>query len=186
MPDPSTLAKRCTRSSQGVCGPRAQYHLSLVRLGKTNFSLEREAFSSMEWDHLLRDNPVRSPNPVFLYDTQQLADKDPNRKARFRRDIESYLGLSIPMDDNPHYSPGKTLNATEQTERDAKKLDICQKEHTDLRKTLLEASQHAAHWIRTYFLRVPDVYVSDSRYFLEILDSYMIDPCQERNFTPLS
>jgi hypothetical protein len=132
MPDPSTLAKHCTRSSQGVCGPRAQYHLSLVRLGKTNFSLEREAFSPKEWDHLLRDNPVRSPNPVFLYDTQQLADKDPKRKANFRRDIEAYL----------------------------------------------ESSQHSAHWIRTFFLQAPDVYVSDTRYFLEILDSYMIDPCQ--------
>jgi hypothetical protein len=173
MPNPETLAKHCKRQSQGVCGPRARYYLSLVRLGKTNYSTEREAFSQTEWEHLLEDKPMRSPNPVFLYDTQQLADNDPKRKARFRRDIEAYLGLSTPLDDNPHYSPGKILNATEQAERDAEKIDICLDKYAELRQTLLKNSQHAAH------LQAPDVYVSDMEYFLEILDSYTRDPCQD-------
>ncbi|KAL3911190.1 MAG: hypothetical protein SGILL_007380, partial [Bacillariaceae sp.] len=177
MPDPKKLAEHCSRDSQGVCGPRAHYHLALSRLGKTNYTLEREAYSQKEWEHLLRDDPVWSPNPVFLYDTQQLADKDPVRKTAFRSDIEAFLGLTTPLDDNPHYSPGKTLNATEQAERDAKKLDICLEKHGKLRKTLLEASQHAAHWIRTYFIHAPDVYISNPDHFQDIMDSYMVDPC---------
>jgi hypothetical protein len=182
MPSPEKIVVRCNRDSQGVCGSRAHYHLALSRLGKTNYTLERDAFSEQEFEHLLKDNPVRSPNPVFLYDTQQLADKDPQRNAMFRKDVAEYLGLTLPLDDNPHYSPGKKLtNATEQAERDAKKLNICLDEHAGIRKKLLEASRHAAYWIRTYFIHASDVYVSNPKNFEEIMDSYMHDPCDNKS-----
>lgn len=181
MPSPDKAMKRCIKDNQGVCGSRAHFHLPLVRLGKTNYAAERDAFSQKEWDHLLKDHPVRSPNPIFLFDTDQLGDTDPVRLATFRRDVQTFLGLSMPLlEEHPHYSPGKKLNATTQAERNELKLDICQEQHAPLRQELLTASQHAAFWIRTYFLKAPDVFVSSPDFFDQIMDSYMRDPCDKR------
>jgi hypothetical protein len=178
MPNPDSLAGACFKNSQNVCGDRSKFHLSLVRLGKTNYTLEHEAFTKREFHGVLKDHPPRSPNPVFLYDTQQLADDDPDRLLTFRQDLQDFLGLSHPLPQVTHYSPGKTLvNATEQAERTAKKLDICLDQHAQLRHSLLENAQRSAHYIRTYFLQAPDVTVSSPDYFLEIMDSYLQDPC---------
>mmetsp|Transcript_20927 Transcript_20927/g.49690 ORF Transcript_20927/g.49690 Transcript_20927/m.49690 type:complete len:429 (+) Transcript_20927:123-1409(+) len=124
MPHPSKLFDGCTGDSQGVCSKRAQYHLALVRLGKTNYTSERDAFNDEEWNHLLKDEPKQSPNPVFLYATEQLGDKNSTRVATFRRHVQQFLGLTVPLDEHPHYSPGKDLNETLQAERNKLKIDI--------------------------------------------------------------
>jgi hypothetical protein len=180
MPPPETLTGNCRKGTQGVCGSRANFHLSLVSLGKTDYTLEKEAFTPKEWNVLLKDDPPPSIHPVFLYDTQQLADKDNVRSLRFRQDIQTFLGLNESLPEVVHYSPGKTLNATEQADRDAKKINICKEEYTEIRRELLEKSQRAAHYIRTYFMHAPDVAVSSPDYFLEIMDSYLQDPCNSR------
>ncbi len=181
MPKPSKLVSGCGKDSQGVCGTRSQYHLALVRLGKTNYTAEQDAFSETEWAHLLKDAPVRTPNPVFLYDTEQLADKDPIRNEALRKDIAAFLGLTVPLDENPHLAPGKSLNETLQAERDALKLNICLPEHSELREALLKFAQHAAHWIRTYFIYASDVYIGNPEHFESILESYMHDPCENKS-----
>lgn len=180
MPDPNTL-HHCHRGSQGVCTMRSEYHLSLVRLGKTNYAQEHDAFSHPdEWRNLIQDNPIiRSPNPVFLYDTQQLADTDPQRSAQFRRDLQLFLGLSKPLSTVVHYSPGKLLNETLQEERNSKKMDICLDDFTELRRSLLDKANRSTYYIRKYFIHASDVMVSSPDYFLQILDSYEKDPCEE-------
>ena len=177
MPHPSKLLDGCSGDSQGVCAKRAKYHLSLVRLGKTNYTLERDAFDDNEWDHLWKDRPQRSPNPVFLYATEQLGDTNSTRVAIFRRHVQEFLGLTVPLDDHPHYSPGKELNDTLQAERNKLKIDICSEEHEDVRRQLLDIGKHATFWLRKYFIHAPDVVVSSPSHFLEILDSYNKDPC---------
>ena len=150
---------------------------SLARLGKTNFTLEKDAFTSREYDKLLFDAPPRSPNPVFLYDTQQLADKDLERAAIFQRDIQAFLGLKESLPPVHRYSPGKNLNSTLQAERDAMKIQICGDQFTELRQSLLDKAQKTASYIRKYFLQAPDVFVSSPDYFLKLLESYQTDPC---------
>jgi hypothetical protein len=186
MPDPDTLGEGCRKGSAGVCGKRANYHVSLVRLGKTNYSNEQDAFGKAEWKSLVKDKPKVSPNPVFLYDTQQLADKNELRSHQFRQDLQDFLGLPTPLPEVLRVSPGKTLNATEQAARDAKKIHICDDQHKGLRKKLLDKSRHSAYWIRTYFLQVSDVVVSSPDYFLEIMDSYLQDPCDNHNNETIS
>jgi hypothetical protein len=180
MPNPNTLHS-CRQDSQGVCMKRADYHLSLVRLGKTNYTQEQDAFSlASEWNNLVKDDPVHSPNPVFLYDTEQLADQDQERMAQFRQDLQEFLGLSEPLPPVLHYSPGKILNETLQQERDAKKIDICSDQFVELRQILLEKAKRSAYYIGKYFIHAPDVMVSSPDYFVQILDSYTQDPCQTK------
>lgn len=181
MPDPNTLGGGCYKDSQGVCGQRADYHVALVRLGKSNYTYEQDAFNPGEWNGIVRDNPPHTPNPIFLYDTQQLSDTDEERSAQFRRDIQQFIGLSTPLPPVIHYSPGKILNATLQAERDAMKMDICSDKYTELRKTLLERAQRAAFYIRKYFMNAPGVVVSSPDYFVQVLDLYQRDPCEERD-----
>lgn len=182
MPDPNTLHGRCNQNSQGVCGDRANYHLTLVRLGKTNWTNERDAFAAgKEWEGLMRDKPPHTPNPIFLYDTEQLSDTDEQRTAQFRIDVQQFIGLSEPLPPIIHYSPGKNLNATLQAERDAKKMHICSEEYKELRATLLEKAKRSAYYILNYFMHAPDVVISSPEYFAEILDSYERDPCDEVN-----
>ena len=181
MPPPDKLMKGCFKGTQGVCGERAEFHKSLVRLGKTNYTQEKEAFTQKEWKNLLKDSPRKSPNPVFLYDTQQLADKDLARRLLFRQDMQNFLSLTEPFPELVHNSPGKSLNATEQAERDVKKLNICEEQHDEIRQTLMAKSKRSAYYIRSYFIHAPDVTVSSPDYFLEIMASYFQDPCILRN-----
>ena len=181
MPDPYSL-EVCRKNSQGVCLKRADYHLSLVRLGKTNYTKEQDAFSyASEWNDLVQDDPMHSPNPVFLYDTEQLADTDSQRTEQFRRDLQDFLGLLEPLPPVIHYSPGKILNETLQKERDAKKIDICSDQFLQLRQILFDKAKRSAYYIGKYFIHAPDVVVSSPDFFLEILDSYSQDPCQKKS-----
>jgi hypothetical protein len=183
MPEPLKLVHGCFKGSQGVCGDRANYHLSLARLGKTNYTLEQDAFTAKEYKGLQKDAPKYMPNHVFLYDTQQLADGNETRALQFRKDIQQFLGLSHQPSLSSqmlHASPGKTgLNDTEQAARDAKKLRICDDEHKDVRKELMLISRRAAVWIQKYFLKAPQVFYSSPEYMHQILESYLHDPCDE-------
>ena len=184
MPDPNKLKGNCFKDSQGVCANRADFHLNLVRLGKTNYTVEQEAFLPGEWNGIVKDDPPYTPNPVFMYDTQQLSDKDKERSAQFRRDVQLFIGLSTPLPPIIHFSPGKNLNSTMQAERDALKIDICSDEYTDLRQILLEKARRSAFYIRKYFMHAPDVIVSSPEYFSHVLDSYQQDPCDEKQESP--
>lgn len=151
---------------------------SLARLGKTNYTAEKDAFTDREYEKLLFDAPPRSPNPVFLYETQQLADKDAGRSAQFQLDVQAFLGFTEALPPVHHYSPGKSLNATLQAERDAMKIRICDDSYEELRKSLLDKAKKSAYYIRRYFSQTSDVFISSPDYFLQLLDSYETDPCQ--------
>ena len=59
----------------------------------------------------------------------------------------------------------------------ADKIDICHPEHDVIRGVLMEKAKSASVWIREYFLKSSDVYVSDRKYLEDILKSWMWDPC---------
>ncbi len=154
-------------------------------MGKTKYTAEQDAFSETEWAHLLKDTPVRTLNPVFLYDDmEQLEDKDPTRNEALRKDqIAAFLGLTVPLDENSHFAPGNSVNETlVQAERDALKLNICLPKHSELQEALLKFAQHATHWICTYFIHAAsDVYIGNPEHFQAILESYMHDPCENKS-----
>lgn len=201
MPPLENLHYRNLANQYGVSWSRAEYHTTLMYLGKTNMT------SPEEWalfprqgtkqiqkrlKELQQDAPivdtlvapyVRVPNPVFLYDTAQLeSDASQHNSnailAQFGKDMASFLGLSLPLPLPPRHSPGKQLkNATLQTERNAKKIRICDDQYTEQRRQLLEIGSRVARWIMDHLLKADDVFVSNPRHFREILEGYSQDPC---------
>jgi len=135
--------------------PKEQKLLSVLTGGKDKSDYGLEHYQSM-------------PNEVFLYDVSQPFDKDEERNERFRRDVQSYLGLSQPL-------PPLEVRSTSRNFHYA--IDICDPRFAMLRSDIMSVSRAASTWIRTYFLTLPDVHVSSPDYFDEILASWMKDPC---------
>jgi hypothetical protein len=208
LPPLEKLHYRNLANQYAVSFSRADYHTSLMYLGKTNLTAPEELAlmpapaqkqiqkqldkrnnlteidGHRNSNNLLLPPFVQVPNPVFLYDTAQLSAKDnhPALLHEFGQDIANYLGLSAALPPPPRHSPGKRLlNATLQAERDAKKIHICEDRYMEQRKQLLHIGERAAKWILDYFLPSENVYVSNPEHFRDILRGYSQDPCHKKD-----
>jgi hypothetical protein len=175
--DPNKLIGKCTSYRDFMCVGTAKglFHLHLAQLGKTpnTQSLERQ-YST------LVGNIIKTENPVFLFDVEQLADTNEERVVAFRKDLENLVGLSTPLSSTPpRIKPGKKLSKDLQESRDKHKIDICDPEYNLLRNELMKISMEASDWIlHSGFLDHPDVHVSSPEYFRDILDRHWkADPC---------
>ena len=180
MPPVEELPAKCMANQFGVCMNRAFFHLNLARLAKTPLDERELVHFHFRIRKKLEDKGhfIYSPNPVFLYDLAQLGDKNHSRTAQFRHDVKRYLGLTQEFPPVIHFSPGHGLNETEQARRDLLKIDICQSRYDGVRQAIIREANGTQYWIRNYFLKSPDVYVSNPDNFHEILDSYTRDPCR--------
>jgi hypothetical protein len=162
--------------TMGVPG-HAHFHAHLSRLGKTNVTHPDEAA-------LLGDvgrpeqPPAAMTNKVFLYESSQPYDLHNGRSARYRWDLETFLGLTEPLEPIPlrGETDGESYNYT--SENFHYDIDICEDKFADLRRQLLEVGTTAAEWILKYFVPHPDVTVSSPDHFEELLLSWSIDPCE--------
>jgi hypothetical protein len=187
MPPAEQIQAKCFRSQQGVCLDRANFHVHLAKLQKTNVTTsssseqELRLFTTKQKKALrmLNNTTRKSANRIFLYDTEQLGDTmNASRQLQFRQDLASYLGLTSALPPILHISPGKKLNnATEQAKRDANKINICDNVYEPQRKKLLDRGRRIRDWLRQYFLKSPDVVVSNPKHFDAILATYAVDPC---------
>jgi hypothetical protein len=160
----------------GVSMIRAEFHNYLANLGKTNMTdAELKLFPRKR-----KQNQTKSPNKVFLYDTTQLNDKNKTRQAHFMRDLENYLGLTQELPPPLHFVPGKKVSSELQKERDAKKINVCDKKYASKRESLIKTGTSVQKWILEYFLASPDVIVSNPEHFRQVLESYQFDPCLKK------
>jgi hypothetical protein len=194
----------------GVSWSRAEYHTSLINLGKTTLSSDDELalmppyykkkimkrrqviMKNVTYDNNSNSQQQeqqpfpRMPNPVFLYEMGQLADiENDDRLKQFGQDMANYLGLTLEdLPPIPHHKPGKKLqNITLQAERDARKVRICADRYEPQRKRLLDIGNHTAEWILNYFLSPSNsdsVFVSNPKHFQELLLGYSKDPCENK------
>lgn len=158
----------CVGTSKGL------FHLHLAFLGKTNQTKE------LEKQFEIRKKIVPTSNPVFLFDVDQLNDKNATRIEIFQRDLQSTLGLEQRFGKSPpHYSPGKVWGAALQAKRDKFKIRICDDKYSILRKALMQIAVDASEFIRSSgFLDHPDVRVSSREYLEDILKNrWTKDPC---------
>ncbi len=203
LPPLEKLHYRNLANQYAVSWSRAEYHSTLMYLGKTNLTSEQELAlmprqarkqiqkrleerrkNSGQGDEKTDSHSQLPPydqlsNPVFLYDTAQLGDtENPSRLQQFGQDVANYLGLSSPLPPPPRNSPGKKLqNATLQAERDAKKIRICDDRYREQRMLLLEIGGRATRWILEFFLPSENVFVSNPQHFRTLLEGYSQDPC---------
>jgi hypothetical protein len=155
----------CKSGTYGICTDETLFHHHLALLGKTPMTKDEfELFKPQLKDPPQFTKHKRSPNKLFLYEISQLHDEP------FRHDLSSFLGLN------------ETLPELVQSSRPkSKAMDICQPRYKELRRVLLKNGQAASTWIRTYFMDHPDVVVSSPNRFRELLSTWMVDPCEERD-----
>lgn len=186
MPPPSTLLGDCSgKESYNVCTDRSLFHIHLSYLGKTanaSTSTTHSAAATEQQQQLLahprkQQRPVGMealPNKVFLYEINQLNDMDQGRSDRFRWDLSQFLGLEHVL------QPPSRAHVGSATPPAAVALDICQKRHARLRAELVRNGRAAAEWIVHHFLSGPDVTVSSPDRFVQLLQAWRTDPCDEK------
>ena len=189
--DPSTDAAfdtKCVKNPNGVCTDRSNFGQYLYQFGKTlglpNYPTNTEK-SILEG--LKRDHPSVVPkiqyfrNKMFIIEMGQLSDENKDRKLQLAVDLSEYLGLDHPLDPTaPHAKPGKKWDRSMQAAKDSRKIDICEEKYLRLRTELMRISRTTATWLEESFLKSPDVYVSSKDYFLELLQEWQVDPCDNR------
>jgi len=165
--DSNLLIGKCTTNVHGVCTQQALFHQHLSFLGKTNMT---DAAELALLGPLTKQRPqMPLPNKVFLYEINQLYDRNHSRATLYKKDLSDYLGLKMQLTEMeaPHKEKQKQIN-------------ICEGKYAVLREELLKNAQAASQWIRTFFMDHPDVVVSSPGRFRELLEAWMIDPCGQR------
>jgi len=161
---------------QGVCTDESKFHLHLDNLGKTRHSPEEEKL--LTWDNKNKPKLPKMPNPVFLYEINQLHDENQTRADLYQTDLQHFLGLKEGLEPIVSSSSSSSKSSS-QTKYVA--IDICDVKYRFIRAELLKNAVEASTWIRRYFLQSPDVTVSSPEHFNELLEAWLVDPCMARN-----
>jgi hypothetical protein len=180
MPHPTKLIRTCHRH---VCTERANFHVALARLGKTDMTAPEELeIIRKNWELFKEVPPPRLPNKIFFWTTDQLTDKNETRAAKFRSDVQQFVGFNKEIQPVPHVMPepkfGVTIKNALQEKINKTLIDICESQYDEVRAVLMDASRSASIWIRKYFLESEDVIVSSREHVEEILMTWMEDPCE--------
>jgi hypothetical protein len=186
MLEPYQLIGNCGRGTMQTCTNKGDFAQGLMTLGKTNHPhprepnrIERAILERYKNRHApLIDIPY-VPNPVFLFELDQLGDANTTRSLQFRNDVTQFLGLQRPLSELPHHKPGKKRDDEDQRRRDAMKIHICDEQYSIVREELMILARQSSWWIRKVFLNSPTVFVSSREYLEEILQGWMKDPCNE-------
>ena len=114
-------------------------------------------------------------NEIFLYEITQMEEFDDEFALQYRKDIQSFLGLSEPLTPMT-----EKLNVREDSFFLQDEIDICDEIHDAVRADLMDIATKSSLWLREFFLPLPDVHVSSPERFHTLLEAWMIDPCIER------
>ena len=134
---------------------------------------------------LKEDNDVKRKGrvgSVFLYEVNQMEGKEKGITDAFLRDLAEFLDIKEGLSELPHISTAGSLDFIPGMEEFTKELtiDICDDQHSFIRKVLVEKARTSSEWIRTYFLKSKDVHVSSKDYFVKQLEHWGVDPCIDR------
>lgn len=177
--EPNSLTTNTTFKANYVNAATGAFHRYLAHLGKTALDTDERMLLNGFLDHdELVDSPPLVPNPVLLLETRQLGDTNETRSVQLLQDIQSFLGFKEPLQPIQH---ANSLTAVKEKKRRRNKiplLHICDNEYHIIKEEMMNVARNASTWIRTYFLKSPDVFVSSPDYFEHLMESWMQDPCQ--------
>jgi len=168
-------SKKCPSGNQNIYSERAKFHWSLSRLGKTSLSTDAE------WDLLQHHNMSIEPSrsKVFLVENRQLLYDHP-ASQHFSADLRDFLGLHSDLRPLKPWTPIPVDEKYSNKLAAARRINICDDEHKRIRKVLVESGKSAAEWITNYFIESEDVEVTSRELFIELLDDWKYDPCDEQ------
>jgi Sulfotransferase domain len=152
-----------------------RYELFLQQLGKTVVTPEdfTELSTMTEFGYELAVKP--SNFTIFLYTVDQLEDMDSSRSEKLLADLQAYLGLESVIPSIGHENKNHFIGDAAHPES----IVICEPQFADVRRELVQSGTRTANWLRNHFLQSPDVYVANLEHFLENLDTWSTDPCDE-------
>ena len=181
MPPLREVLNGCRKGIFNVCVQRAAFHWFLSFLRKTDLTDEERLLFGQENARIIRTKKNHGWNGrVFLYDVDQLNDKDQGRSDQFRKDLQNFLHLRKELPPMVWFKPGRKTHSDKVLEKvNQKKIDICDDQHKPVRDRLLEISVNVSTWILDYFLKSPDVVVSNPNLFETLLRQWHIDPCAD-------
>lgn len=183
MPPAETLIGRCRKGWYNVCTNRANFHVFLSNLGKTNITTNMEEMEYVDIPLRQAIDPIHTNRQVFLYEVSQLSDQDTKRSVQLRQDLQHFLHLQQPIPPFIWYKPGqnRTTDHNHAPTAHSNKIDICDGRYNAIRAILLHHSKQASRWIRKYFIHAEGVIVSSKPYFENnLLPLWEVDPCIER------
>jgi hypothetical protein len=187
MPPAETLIGRCRKGWNNVCTNRANFHIFLSNLGKTNITTNMEEMEYVDLEMRKAIDPIWTMRKVFLYEVSQLSDRDTERALRLRDDLQHFLHLKQPIPPFIWFKPGQNRttdnnnNNNDANVANSQKIDICDAQYDAIRAILLRHSKQASRWIRKYFLHAEGVMVSSKTHFeTTIMQKWEVDPCVER------
>jgi hypothetical protein len=175
----------CNQNPALVCADSGAFHRYLAKLGKTPLDDpgELELLSEFKDElFVLRHPPPTLENPIFLIETSQLNDANATRVMQLGHDMQTYLGLRMehPMPPIPH-SNSMAGKLEMKPKRAAKAIiNICDPQYEPIHSKMMQVAKDASLWIRNYFLKSSSVTVSSPNHFEDLLESWMVDPCEMR------
>lgn len=174
MPPTTELMGACTLHGK-VCTDRARFHSALARLGLTDMDSQEEIALLFGSRYVNNTNQVRRrvnqqqltklPNSVFLYEVRQIHDGLLSKQLS--RDVQQYIQVQENLPEIVSYTQNKN-----------RAISICDDDHSLVRKLLVEHGRDAADWIQNYLVYSPNVVVSASEYFFDLLNGWKMDPCE--------
>lgn len=189
---------RC-RKSVITCVARSRFHLSLARMGKTPLDLnERDLLRSEVYqakrrrndtsinlkDYPIQDNPekIGVPNKVFVFESTQ------GKNEYFYEELAKFVRIDRARLPALNYRSGSGLNnnsTKNQNKQNAKgTFDICLPEFDYVRKELLPIAYTLKEWLLRYLapasLQRDDLVIPNVTHFVEIVESFGRDPCNDR------
>jgi len=148
MPHPNKLIGRCMKGMRNTCTEKGNFASNLLRLGKhleggPRLSTPTEEAIvgryKREW-YNVSEVPI-VPNPVFLFELNQLGDSDESRIEILQKDVQQFLGLEEELPPPVHHKPGIQWNETIQKIKNAKKIDICNQDYKPVRRDLMRIAR---------------------------------------------
>ena len=153
-----------------------QYELSLQQLSKTKLSIAQRKELNRQGRTVLPPNKIQ----IFLYSMEQLGDDDVQRSQTFRKDLQTFLNLTLPFQGNfPAENKLKDLFTKKRRKKfhPPQHLDICSSEHAKLRTILIERAKRTKQWIIEEFGKSEDVTIGGKDHFFQLLDEWSKNPC---------
>lgn len=181
-PTPNQIVKCGTTFRKDVSPHAPRYEFILMKLDKVddisqieanelNYFLKctRQAYSGN-----INDYVIPNESKIFLYDITQLQDKNISRSNAFRKDMQIFFGLKNKIKEFPTKNSHAQFNIASNLQ-----IDICDEKHDGAYNLLIKNANMTARWIIDKFILSEDVHVGNRDHFIELVESWVKNPCNK-------
>ena len=155
MPPANKLIGGREVAQDGVFTGLAQYEKYFMQFGKVDL-IPHEL--SMLSNHKPATTLLSTPNKIFLYTVEQFKDKNVTRADSFLNDLASFMEIEETFTSDMMPKSNSVDN---------KRFKICDDEHKEVRKVLVENGKVTANWFQAKFSKEIDDVVIELTYTIK-------------------